>query len=494
VLYVGTRANGLFKSTDWGYGWSQVTSLPVSTTPNGNGISFVMDDPSSVSGGVSWINGRSIHWAGVVAFDPFNPKLVWVTSGNGIFKTSDIDAVPTTWTFTIKGLEETVPLHVYSMTNGPLLSAVGDIDGFQHYNIYTYTNPAYSPFMGTSSSGLTVADGNQQTVVRVGPKMYVSQDGGVNWTQVGMNGSYGQVALSANGAALLHGPDQSTTTYRSTNLGGSWSAVSGLNVRSARPIADPVNSSKFYVYDPSTGKFMISADGGASFWQFNTLATGGSNVIRAAPGREGDICVPLYGGGLARTTSSGWQFTTFSNVTYCGAVGFGKAATGATYPTVYIWGTVNGVRGLYRSTDTGATWTRINYHPVNSSLLYARTDVGGLYRWNATNSSWIPLPDGVGFGAGEERFHGVESVALDPTNDQKVYMTTSDSTYWSDPQNGNPYYGRLYISSDRGITWSHVDLPFPVGGNDTGRAVGERLKVDPTNPSTMFYGSRTAGM
>ncbi|HWW72083.1 MAG TPA: exo-alpha-sialidase, partial [Duganella sp.] len=42
------------------------------------------------------------------------------------------------------------------------------------------------------------------------------------------------------------------------------------------------------------------------------------------------------------------------------AVGFGKAAPGAAYPTVYIWGTVGGVRGLFRSTDAGAGWLRIN--------------------------------------------------------------------------------------------------------------------------------------
>jgi xyloglucan-specific exo-beta-1,4-glucanase len=514
VLYVGTRANGLFKSTNWGATWSQMTSLNVTTTPNENGISVVMADPSSVSGGVAqrlfvgvsrfgsvgpnfyrsnnaggsftavtggpsnlmpqraafdgagnlyityangagphahwaqpepmdsgqiwkyniasgawtnvtpsgvtaafsgitvdpansqrlvastinlyaaqgnawgdqiyistnggaswtnviargfvknddgitWIDDQAIHWAGTVAFDPFNTKTVWVTSGNGIFKTTNIDAVPTTWTFNVKGLEETVPLNIYSIAGGPVLSAIGDYDGFRHYNIATYSNPRYTPTMG-STTGLAVADGNTNTVVRVGTAMYTSANGGVNWTQATMNGSKGQAALSANGAALLHSPENSTTTYRSTNLGGSWTAVGGLSVNNARPVADPVNASKFYVYNTVDGSFMISTDGGASFWQFNTLATGGSDLIRAAPGREGDIWVPLNGGGLARTTSSGWQFTTFANVTYCGAVGFGKAATGATYPTVYIWGTVNGVRGVYRSTDAGATWTRVN--------------------------------------------------------------------------------------------------------------------------------------
>jgi xyloglucan-specific exo-beta-1,4-glucanase len=514
VLYVGTRRNGLFKSTNSGSNWTKVTSLPVTTTPNDNGISVVMADPSSVSGGVaqrlfvgvsrygsvganfyrsdnggasfsavsgspsglmpqraafdgagnlyityangagphgnqsgsepvnngqiwkytisngawtnvtpsgvtagfsgisvdpnnaqrlvastvnywgaqgstngdhvfistnggaswtdvvsrgfamadggiSWIAGAKIHWTGTAAFDPFNTKSVWITSGNGVFKTSDIDAATTTWTFVTKGLEETVPLNINSIAGGPVLSALGDVDGFRHYNTFSYTNPMYEPRMGTTT-GLAVADANTNSVVRVGSAMYTSANGGVNWSQVSMNGTKGQVALSASAAALLHAPENSTTMYRSTNMGGSWAAVGGLSVNNARPVADPSNASKFYVYNPSDGSFMISTDAGASFWKFNTLATGGSDVIRAAPGREGDIWVPLYGGGLARTTSSGWQFSTLSNVSYCAAVGFGKAATGATYPTVFIWGTVGGVRGLFRSTDAGANWTRIN--------------------------------------------------------------------------------------------------------------------------------------
>lgn len=38
----------------------------------------------------------------------------------------------------------------------------------------------------------------------------------------------------------------------------------------------------------------------------------------------------------------------------------GKAAPGASYPAVYIWGDINGVRGLYRSIDEGASWVRVN--------------------------------------------------------------------------------------------------------------------------------------
>jgi hypothetical protein len=87
---------------------------------------------------------------------------------------------------------------------------------------------------------------------------------------------------------------------------------------------------------------------------------GGSKIIRAVPWREGDVWVALYNGGLTHTTNSGQTFSKISGVTYCAAVGFGKEAPGKTYPTIFIYGTVNGISGVHRSTDEGATWIRVN--------------------------------------------------------------------------------------------------------------------------------------
>ena len=134
----------------------------------------------------------------------------------------------------------------------------------------------------------------------------------------------------------------------------------------------------------------------------------------------------------------------------------------------------------------GGYVTGLVFHPTTANLLYARTDIGGAYRWNQAGASWTPITDGLGFGAAESRYHGIESIAVDPNNDQLVYLAAGMYT-----SEGN---GRLYISSDRGDHWSHVGLPFPLGGNNPGRAIGERLTVDPNKPSTLFYGSRTAGL
>lgn len=124
------------------------------------------------------------------------------------------------------------------------------------------------------------------------------------------------------------------------------------------------------------------------------------------------------------------------------------------------------------------------YHPTVANLRYARTDIGGAYRWDNGKSIWTALTDAFGRPDGSQE--GAESMAVDPTDASKVYMTTSQYV-----KNGN---GRLYYSSTQGNTWNYVSLPFPVGSNNQGRAIGERLGVDPNLPSTMFYASRTAGL
>lgn len=350
----GAWGDQFFVSTNGGASWTNVVQRGYALN----------------TGGVTWADNTSIHWAGTIEFDPFNTSAVWVTSGNGVFRTANIDSTPTTWTFTVKGLEETVPLNLASVPGGPLLSVIGDYDGFRHTDLAAYP-PVHTPRMGTTP-GLAVAAGNPQLLVRVGNSMYYTTNAGSSWSQVNnIRGTHGQVALSANGSVLLHtvtvwnsDGSSTTTTYRSTNFTSgspSWTAVSGLSNNSTRVFADPVNSNKFYAYDNTTGALRASSNGGLTFTNAGTLASWGSTIGRAAPGREGDLWIALNGGGLARSTNSGVSFSTFSNVSQASAVGFGKTATGASYPTVFIWGVANGgPRGVYRSTDAGASWVRVN--------------------------------------------------------------------------------------------------------------------------------------
>ncbi|MET0265792.1 MAG: exo-alpha-sialidase, partial [Duganella sp.] len=238
----GTTSNygdRIFISTNAGRNWTDVIQRGFAVDPKG----------------ASWINNSAIHWTGSIEFDPSDTNKVWVISGNGVFRTPNINASTTTWAFDVAGLEETVPFNFISIPNGPLVSVIGDFDGFSNANPAQY-GTRFTPTMGTTTD-LAVAALDTRIMARVGNDLYTTTNSGASWTKAAaLNGGKGQLALSADGFALLHTPADTSTTYRSTNYGASWVQVTGLNARNARPVADPVNPSKFYAYD--NGRLLAS--------------------------------------------------------------------------------------------------------------------------------------------------------------------------------------------------------------------------------------------
>jgi hypothetical protein len=121
-------------------------------------------------------------------------------------------------------------------------------------------------------------------------------------------------------------------------------------------------------YDYAAGQFYVSTNGGVSFTA--TPATGlpvsGDPIsMHAVPGIAADVW--LAGGsvannvyGLWHSTNAGASFTKLANVTQADVIGFGKAAPGTTYPTLFTNAEIGGVRGIFVSTNEGATWTQIN--------------------------------------------------------------------------------------------------------------------------------------
>jgi hypothetical protein len=126
------------------------------------------------------------------------------------------------------------------------------------------------------------------------------------------------------------------------------------------------------------------------------------------------------------------------------------------------------------------------YHPTAKNLLYARTDVGGIYRFDFSKQRWSQLLDNLGHDDGE--LMGVLSIALDPNDPSKIY--TANGLYlgeWSRK-------GAVLRSADQGRTWQKTELPIHVGGNADGRGSGERLVVDPHDGKVLFYASNQDGL
>jgi photosystem II stability/assembly factor-like uncharacterized protein len=118
--------------------------------------------------------------------------------------------------------------------------------------------------------------------------------------------------------------------------------------------------------------------------QYRGDSRGGQDRIYSTPGKEGELWIAAFDG-LYRSTDTGNSFSRTDNVQEIHGFGFGKAAPGNNYPALYFIGIVNGVRGIFRSDDVAQNWFRINddqhqwgllLHITGDPKIYGRVYVG----------------------------------------------------------------------------------------------------------------------
>jgi hypothetical protein len=287
-------------------------------------------------------------------------------TGATIFGTTNLGVLNTGGTVNvtpmIRGLEETAVGDLVSHPSGPLFSGLLDIGGFRHTDLNAVPALMYTPFMGAVTS-LDYAETNPNWMVRVGQtdrtnsaNVAYSTDGGANWFQgsVPNSAQRGYVAMNANASRVVWSSENSGVFF-STSVGGSFTQSSGLPNQS-RVESDRVNPNKFYGY--SNGTFYVSTNGGQSFTAAAT-GLGESGQFKVMPGVEGDIWLATSTG-VYHSTNSGSSFSKIAVSSSAVSIGFGAPAPGATYRALYTMATIDNVRGVYRSTDAGASWVRIN--------------------------------------------------------------------------------------------------------------------------------------
>jgi len=325
----------------------------------------------------------AMGWMGDVEIDPFDSSHALFITGQGLWSSGDVtmadSGAPTSWTFQDGGLEETVVLDLASPPVGaPLLSGVGDIGGFRHDDLAVSPPEGMfgDPIFGNTQS-LDFAEAAPDVVARVGTNSgssgqngAYSTDGGMTWTPFagapsGSTGS-GSIAVSADGTTFVWAPKKGTPSYATSAAppmpadGASWNPSVGISA-GALVAADRVNSHKFYA--SSHGAMYASTDGGQTFVAATSPSSGRPRPVF---GVEGDVWIATSAA-LLRSQDSGLTYTAVTGmngappVNGATAVGFGPpVAAGATYPAVYLAGSVGGVWGTYRSDDAGMTWQRID--------------------------------------------------------------------------------------------------------------------------------------
>ncbi len=324
-------------------------------------------------------------WNASIEIDPFDSNHALYDGGNTVWATNDLtnldSGAPTHWTVGADGIEETVILDLVSPPSGAhLFSGVGDEGGFRHDDLNVSPLPFLSPYMVDVPS-LDFAELNPLVMARVGMLNYngavaaaFSLDGGATWAQFSgippgagsgssVTGTNATMAVSADGNTFVWAaPDTVPAHFRNYPWTSSTGAPAGLRV-----VSDRVNPNKFYGYDPTTGTAYASLDGGVSFGAkaaglpHDTGGAGWASQVqmKAVAGHEGDVWLPTPAG-LYHSTDSGASFTKIETIDSAHLIGLGMAAPGASYPAVYAVGTISGVYGIFRSDDAGASWSRIN--------------------------------------------------------------------------------------------------------------------------------------
>jgi photosystem II stability/assembly factor-like uncharacterized protein len=141
--------------------------------------------------------------------------------------------------------------------------------------------------------------------------------------------------------------------------------------------------------------------------------------------------------------------------------------------------------GIYRTTDAGETWEKksagmvafdakmasmalgvngIVVNPQNSDLVYAGT-TKGLYKSTDRGEHWTRIEGNI-------RESYVSAIQLDPANPSVLYMATSD---------------RVHKSEDAGETWEPKTSGLDVTSIRS-------LQVNPQDPNILYVGTNGGGL
>jgi len=323
-----------------------------------------------------FVDNGSQNWESGIAIDPFNPAHAIYGTGGTVYETYNLTeglkgGIVKWSTKGALGIEETSIVTLVAPPSGRtlLVAGLGDWGGF------AFTDLTKSPSQGNFKSlspalpsGLDFVQNKPTTIVASiaqgwraysGPKAQISTDGGMTWASfagsVNTQGS-GTIAASADGGSFVWAPGD-TGVQHSSN--GSWSPSLGIPGQ-AQIASDRVTAGVFYGF--SGGTLYISTNGGRSFSAAQAgLPADGRLYVR--PGVSADVWLASPGTGVYHNTSraANIELTKLDSASGATVLAFGAPPGGSMAPTIFLWGNINdSALQLFRSTDNGATFTRIN--------------------------------------------------------------------------------------------------------------------------------------
>jgi len=481
TVYIGTRDAGVFKTMDGGGSWQ----------PARNGLTFFPIRCLEV--------------------DPLHPNTLFAgTDYDGIWKSTDGGA---TWADSSAGLDES--LVVLNIVIDPL-----------------NTNILYAGLGG----GIGLKIGNIYKSVDGGATWIMKDNGIPRYPETTHTGGVYSLAIDPTHPAVLYAGTIYDGAFRSTNNGEDWVAINDdLPFRSDSTLyREGVNA---LATDPHNDD-RLSAIIGGEYYVFSQArwlrVNQGSDHANTSIGpchlyfHPSDPAI-LYsaGGGFHKSTDGGvhWQD---AYGTVVGTMVPDIAYHSSSPDTLYAATTpqADHVGGVEKSSDRGETWTEasqgitavvvhsVAIDPQNSQNIYAGTDdQGHFYRSQDGGATWQ-------YACADSTWcSGINDIAVDPTDSQKIYVaawpnfeqstdqgatftrvTAVDSAYRVAvaPRASSPVYvaarsNGIYKSPDDGQTWNQKNQGLPALESCGGLCPVIAVAIDPSRTETVWAGMQFGG-
>ena len=495
TYYMGSTGGGVFKTTDDGITWKNISDTFFNTGSVG-AIAVSESDPNLV------IVGMGEHAA----------RGVMTSMGDGVYKSMDAGK---TWTHI--GLEKTHhisdviihPTHpdiIYIAAQGAQYAPTEErgiyrsVDGGKTWEQVLFVNTttgASSLSMDMTNPRILYASLWQHRrypwIIESGGEhsgLYKSTDGGDTWTKMeaGLPKAFGKSGISVSRAnpervfAVIEAEGEKGGVYRSDNAGKKWTQVNSDRVNIARSwyymeiFADPQNENVVYVLNAPV---MKSIDGGKTF--VNIPVPHGDNHHLWINPHDNTNLINSNDGGANISFNGGKSWSTQQNQA---TAQFYRVITDNQVP-YHVYGGQqdnSAIAIASRTNDAGIDWKDwysvaggesafIAFDPDNPETVYGGTYQGNISKWTKSSREQKSIKEYPELGLSiapkdaRYRYNWNAPIISSPHNRQTIYhagnvvfKTTDGGTSWT------------AISPD--LTKNETDKHGPGGGPYTNEAAG----------------------